>query len=143
MGEAVVDPDRRDDLTEPLTVRLLPGDRQREEDVLLRGERRDEVEGLEDEPDPAAAQHREVAVVECAQFGVADEDPAFGEIVEPGEAMQQCGLAGTRRPHDRGELAAAEGNGHVVEGAHGRFALSIDLGPVLDPGRSQAQVRRG
>ena len=58
---------------EPLAVRLATGERQRQRDVLDRGERRHEVERLEDEADAVAAQLGELAVVERAEVGVADE----------------------------------------------------------------------
>src|SRR5581483_2915377 len=48
---AVREADRLDQLVEPVVVDLLAGDRQRERDVLLGGQHRQQVEELEDEPD--------------------------------------------------------------------------------------------
>ena len=59
-----VEADGLDDLVEPRGVGLAAGEAGGQRDVLRRGERRDEVERLEDEPDPVAAQLGEPAVVE-------------------------------------------------------------------------------
>ena len=64
--QAVADADRVDQPVEPLAVGLAPGDRERQQDVLLGVEHRQQVEGLEDEADPVAAQLRQLAVVELA-----------------------------------------------------------------------------
>ena len=96
-------------------------------DVLLGGERRDQVERLEHEADLGAAELGELTVLERGQPGVADEDGAAGEAVEAGEAVQQGALARARRAHDRGELPGLERNGHVVEGADLPLAEAVDL----------------
>ena len=49
--EPVSEAGRVDDLVEPGTIHVPPGDVQRERDVLLRSERRYQVVGLEDEAD--------------------------------------------------------------------------------------------
>ena len=60
VAEPVAQADGVDDLVEPRGVRAPPGDGRRQHDVLLRREGRHEVEGLEDEADPVAAQLGEV-----------------------------------------------------------------------------------
>ena len=47
---------------------------------------------------------------------LAEAHLARGDGVEPGEAVHQRGLAGARRAHDRGELAAGDVHVDVVEG---------------------------
>jgi hypothetical protein len=56
-------------------VRVLvgPGERQRQQDVLLRRQCRDQVVLLEDEAEAVTTQQREFGLVERRQFGVADE----------------------------------------------------------------------
>ena len=61
---------------EPVRVGLAAGEHQRQRDVLQRGQRRHQVERLEDEADAVAAQLGELLVVERAEVGVADEDVA-------------------------------------------------------------------
>lgn len=53
-------------VVDPCTVQL-----QREQDVLLRGEHRQQVERLEHEADVLAAEGRERVVVECSELGAA------------------------------------------------------------------------
>ena len=84
-------------------VRLAPGDPHRQHDVLGRGHRREQVERLEDEADPVAAQQRERLVAQRGDLGVAEVHLARGRPVEAGEHVQQRRLAGAGRPHDRGE----------------------------------------
>ena len=57
--------DRVDDAAVPLGVGLAAGDRQRQQDVLLRGQRRHQVVGLEDEADLVAAQLGERLVLQA------------------------------------------------------------------------------
>ena len=55
---------------------LRPASASREGDVLEAVERRDQVVGLEDEPDLVPPQERELLVVERRQVGLADVDLA-------------------------------------------------------------------
>src|SRR5581483_403948 len=64
--EAVGDAQPTDQVAEPLPVDLGPGQVGREGDVLGRGQRRNQVEGLEDEADLVPAQFGEAGVVEAA-----------------------------------------------------------------------------
>ena len=82
------------------------GDLHRHGDVLVRGQRRDEVEELEDEPDLLAAQPRERVLVEPRDVDAVDEHVAGRRRVEAGDQAEQRGLAAARRPDDRHELAA-------------------------------------
>jgi hypothetical protein len=61
--------------------------------VLPGSQRGDEVERLEDEADPGAAQDRQRAGGQAAEHGARDADLAGGDAVEPGGALQQRGLA--------------------------------------------------
>ena len=78
VGEPVGQPDGADDEVEPLLVDLAPGDVHRQGDVLLGGQRRHEVEGLEHEAHALAAQPGQVVVLHGGQVGLADEDLALG-----------------------------------------------------------------
>ncbi len=66
--EAVADADGVDQPVEPLAVGLAPGDRQRQQDVLFGVQHRQQVERLEDEADPVAAQLGQALVVEPGQL---------------------------------------------------------------------------
>ena len=84
--------DRADQLLEPRLVGLLARDRQRQRDVLLGGEHRQQVEELEDEADVLAAELRQVAVAERRDLGAVDRDAAGGR---PVEARRGCASAST------------------------------------------------
>ena len=77
-------------------VRLAAGDGERQEDVLLGRQRRDEVEGLEDEADVVAPGPGEVLLAQGGQLGVAEEDPAAGHRVQAGGAVHERRLARAR-----------------------------------------------
>ena len=127
---------------EPGAVAVVAAEHQRQLDVLLGGERRDQVVGLEDEADALAAQLGELLVVELRQVGVADVHGARRERVESGEAVHQGALARARRPHDRRVLALFEGDGDVVEGDHLALAAAVALGGVDRPGGGSRRGRR-
>ena len=106
--EAVTQADGARRSVEPRLVGLLAGERQRQQDVLRRRERRDQVVLLEDEAEPVTPQQRELGLVERRELGVADEGLPRREPVEPGDALHQRALARARRSHDGGELARRE-----------------------------------
>ena len=65
--EPVAQADGVDDRVEPVLVGLAPGDGQRQQDVLLRGQRGQQVELLEDEADLVPAQGRQGLVRQPGQ----------------------------------------------------------------------------
>lgn len=67
---------------------------------------------------------------------------ARGEAIEPGDAVQQRGLAGSRGPHDRGEPGPLETDRHLVKVDHLGRALSVDLGEFGRPGSHAAAGAR-
>ena len=118
--EPVAQPDGVDQLVDPLLVGLAAGDRQRQQDVLLRGEDRQQVERLEDEADLVAAQLGQRLVVERRELVAVDLDGPRRRAVEPGEDVHQRRLAGARRPHDGDEAALVDVDVDAVEGVdHG------------------------
>src|SRR3954471_11647627 len=138
--EAIAQADGVDQRVEPLLVDLAAGQGEREEDVLLGGEDRYEVEGLEDEAESITAQPGAALVVQAADLLPLDDDRARGRPVEPGEQVHQRGLARPRRTHDRGELAGGERHGHAAERVHRGLALAVDPGQVR--GRDDGSVGR-
>ena len=141
--EATAETDGADDLVDPRAVRPVPGESHREDDVLRRGQRRDQVERLEHEPDPVAPQLGELAVVERAEVGVTDPDAAVGEVVEAGERVHERRLAGTGRAHDRREAGRLEVDGDAVEGADLGLTLAVDLDRVDGAGGRRRVGCRG
>ena len=132
--QPVAQADGADHAVEPRRVGLPAGEVERQRDVLQRGERRDQVEGLEDEADLVAPELGQLLVVSVGEVGAADVHLAGGERVEAGHAVHQRGLARARRAHDRGEPPAVEVDGDAVEGAHLGVARAVDLGGVQRAG---------
>ena len=88
----------------PLRLRQLR-QQQRQLDVLLGRQHRQQVVELEDEPDVLRAPLRQLAAAERADGHAADLDRAAGRRVEAADQIEQRGLAGSRRTHQREEIA--------------------------------------
>ena len=65
---------------------------------------------------------------------------AGGRAVEAGEDVHERRLAGAGRPHDRGEAALREADGHAVEGVDGRVPLAVAAAEV-DGGDDERTVK--
>ncbi len=99
--------------------RVAPlGDDRGQGHVLLRGERREQVEELEDEADVVAAQLGQLLVVEPLVVAAGDGDRPGGRRFERPDDVQQGALPGARRSHDRDHLARLDHEVDAVEGAH-------------------------
>ena len=138
--EAVGEADGVDDLVEPCRVGLAAGQVHGQRDVLDRGQRRHQVERLEDEADAVAAQLGELASLSVARSTSPMNDLAAGEVVEPGQAVHERRLARARRPHDGGEAAGVEVDVDAVEGADVGVAAAVDLGRADGPGGRRREV---
>ena len=94
---------------------------QRQLDVSLHGEPREEGRFLEHQGDPAP--------------GV---DSPGGGLVEAGDEVEERALAAARRADEADELAGADLEGHAVEGVDGGLAVTEDLGGAFDADRVAA-----
>ena len=124
--------DALDDLARPCAVRAAAREPQREADVLLDRQRRQQIEGLEDEADALAPERRALRLAEAADVDASEPDAAGGRRVQAGRAVQERALAGARRAHDGGEAAAAKPERHAVEGDDGAFATAVDLADLIE-----------
>ena len=106
-------------------------DRERQRDVLLRGEHRQEVEELEDEADVLATQLRQARVVEVGDVDSFDRHGARGRLVEPRKAVHQRRLARARRAHHGREVAVVDFEGDAAQRVDARAALSVAASYVL------------
>jgi hypothetical protein len=93
VAQPVLQPDRLHHSPLPCRIGLPARDRQRKQNVLLRGERRQQVEGLEDEADLLAAQSGQAPVGESIDFGATDPHVAAAHRVQTGETVHRGGLA--------------------------------------------------
>ena len=89
MPEAVPEADSGHHRVEPLAVHLYAGDVEGEGDVFLGRQRRQEVELLEDEADPVAAQLRQLLVTQTDDLRPADLDLPGVDGVQPGHAVHE------------------------------------------------------
>ena len=91
------------------------GQLQRQLDVFERGEHRDQVERLEDEPDVFVAPARDLTVAQRTEIFTEHCDGAAGGAIHRGDQVQQGRFAGARRSHERDEFAFVDLDGGVVE----------------------------
>jgi len=124
-GALVGEADLAEDLGGAAPVGAAPGEPQREQHVLLDGERGQQVEGLEDEAEAAAAQFGELVLAEACDLGAAEPDGAGGGAVESGGALQEGRLAGAGRSHHGGEAAVREAQVDAAQGVHGAVSPAV------------------
>ena len=77
-------------------ARGLPAQQQRQGDVLRGGQRRQQVEELEDEADAGPPQQRPLAVGQCLQVPALEEDLAAGRRVEGPEQVHAAWICPSR-----------------------------------------------
>ena len=98
----------------PLRLRELR-EQQRQLDVLLGRQHGQQVVELEDEPDVLRAPLRELAAAEGAHRHAVHFDGAAGRRVEAADQIEQRRLAGSRRSHQREEIALRNLQVHALE----------------------------
>ncbi len=100
-------------------------------DVVGDGEVGDQVEELEDDADAAAPENRPAGLAVLVDPLTAQPQlPAVGPL-EAADQVQQRGLAGSRRPGDRDELARVDGQVHPAHGVDRRAFAVVRLGQAL------------
>src|SRR5207302_8420340 len=87
-------------------------------DVLSCGQRRDQVELLEDETHRLEAKLSQLRVAQRAQIPTLEHDVAGRRAVERAEQLQQRCLSGATRARDRNELALADVQVDLAYGMH-------------------------
>ena len=103
--------------------------------VFLDGQRREQVEELEDEADFVAAQAGQASLVEAVDRFVVEVKFPAGEDVEAAEHVEQGALAAAAWTHDGDEFAARDVQAHAVERVDGgaiRIGPAVELRGVLD-----------
>jgi hypothetical protein len=115
---AVGEPHGRKELAGPVERAGPAGQLQRHRHVLERGERGDQVVGLEHEADAVPAQARQRVLVEAGDLHAVQHDGAGGGPVEPGDEPEQRGLAAAGGPGDRHHLARVHVEAYAVEDRH-------------------------
>ena len=112
---------------------------QREQDVLQRGQRRDELEELEDDAHVASAPARERVLAAPAQLLPGEDDLPARRAVDAGQQVEQRRLAAAGGAVDGEEALRWDAEGEVVEddgplrarGDDARKALDLDDGRAM------------
>jgi hypothetical protein len=108
---------------------------ERERDVRFGGERREEVEALEDESNVVEPDARQILFSKRGHVAAEDVNRAAAGAENAPHDRQQCRLAAAGGPHQQDELAASDVQIDAVEGAHRRFSLGVGLGDVANGDR--------
>jgi hypothetical protein len=117
--------------TLPLGGRQI-GEQQRQLDVPLRRQRRHQVVELEDEAHVGGAPRRQLAARQLIDAPVLHDDDAVRRRVEPADQVQERRLAGSRRPHQRHEVAFRDVEVDAVEGLDPLAPAAVGLGQAAD-----------
>ncbi|GIH47195.1 hypothetical protein Mro03_23740 [Microbispora rosea subsp. rosea] len=125
-------PDPMQQLTHTRRIGPSPGESAGQDDVLPGGQRRHEVERLEDHPDSVAPEHRQLLFAHLRDVLPCDAYGARLRAVQTGGALQQGALARAGRAHHRGESAAPERDADQAQGDRFRAAPAVCLGHLLE-----------
>src|SRR2546430_944747 len=100
---------------------------ERQPEVFLDGQRRDQVEELEDEADVAPAEERAFPLGECRHRRAVDDHLARRGHVDPAEQVEERRLSRTAAPEQDRELAWPDDGVDVPENDVLHVALPVDL----------------
>src|SRR5262249_45882716 len=92
-------------------------EQQRQLDVLVRGEDREQVVELEDEADASRPPPGQLALRHGRDVLVADVDVAAGWRVEPGDQVEERRLPRPGRAHEGEEVALGDVEGELLQDA--------------------------
>src|SRR5207253_10360380 len=96
-------------------------------EVARHGRARDEVEVLENEPDLAVADVRELEVIERPDVDAVEEIRALRRQIETADDVHQRRLAAARASDDREVVPALEREVHLAQRVHGDLSGAVDL----------------
>ena len=104
------------------------GELERKHHILERGERGQQLEGLEHETEQPLAQGRARVLVHGRQRQAVDVDFAGGRAIEPRQKPEKGRLAGARRTDDGDAGTGLDGERNAVEDGQWIVAAPDDLG---------------
>src|SRR5205823_672371 len=93
-------------------------EKKRKGDVLQRSQRRQQIEELKDETEPAAPERREIIVRIVLDGLPIEKDGTGGGAVQAAHDVHESALAGAAWAHDGYELAARHFEADAFEGVH-------------------------
>src|SRR5260370_3311401 len=115
------------------TLRLIEISQQQWQlDILERGQHRNQVVELKDEPDMTRAPARQVTLFHSGNFLATDRDSPGRGMVDTGDQVQHRGLARSRGPHYRDEAPGRNLHGDIVKRADFELVALVNSGHVLE-----------
>ena len=133
VAPALAEPDLPDQGPGRLPGVLLPGEFERQHDVLERVQRRHQVKRLEHESNVLGSQHGPSVLIQRRQVDAVQADLPGTREVEARKQRQQRGFAGPGRPDDRDRLTAqnletdVRKNGQITFRTANLFAKATSL----------------
>jgi len=118
MPEAMPEPDPRQRSLGQREGIAMPGQFERDRDVLARRHRRQQVETLEYDPDMVPAQPRQPVLVERRQILPGDDNSPGARPLDAGDNHHQARFAGPRRADQRDRLARHDRQRHAAQNVH-------------------------
>ena len=112
-------------------VRLLVVQQYREQDILLHGQLRDQVERLKHKADVPAAEDGALPLFHGKQISPVQQHLAGGRGVQPAQQIEQSALAGTALAHHGHKFALGHREAHVLQRLHGSLAGAVGLAKGL------------
>ena len=116
----------------PLLARDDAAQFEREQDVLLRGERRQELEELEDDADMLATPSCELVLAHLAHLAPREDDAPARGPVDASEQVEQCRFAAAGWAVDGEERLRRNGEGEIVQNGDGLCARGDDARDMLN-----------
>src|SRR2546428_623088 len=129
-------------LLDPFIGVGLATQQERERDVLARGQPRQQVEDLEDDPDPSPPELRPVGFGEPASGMSVNDDIALRGPVQAADQVEEGALPAAARSHDGQELPLGHLQRNPLHCADDRGAPLIDLGDSFQPDHVPSQAAR-
>jgi len=108
---------------------LLAGSHRWERDVLEHGQAVEQIEELEDDPDPFAPHLCQVVIAHVLDMQAFEHDLSVVGRVEPGDQIEHGRLPAPRWPHHCDELAGTHGE---VKPSQGSYRRMIGLERLAD-----------
>ena len=105
----------------------------RKEDVLLCRQRRNQIEGLEDDADVLPSEQRQLTVVERGEIRAVDDDVPRRGLRQSRDKMEKGGLAGAAGAHYGEKLALRNVERQAVDGGDGLRTVAVeDFSEIFD-----------
>src|SRR5262249_18337544 len=116
----------------PLLARNDAAKFQREQNVLLRGERGQELEKLKDDADMLATPASELVLAHLAHLAPREDDAPAGGPVDASQEVEQRRLAAAGWAFDSEERLRRDGEGEIFQDADGLRARGDEAREAID-----------